>query len=65
MAKEIHDNEKNITIDDIVIEKDKKKKKDNKEKKVVYFKLIVKNWIKLFLIIYLLYKLLIYYLFII
>ena len=65
MAKEIHDNEKNITIDDIVIEKDKKKKKDNKEKKLVYVKLIVKNWIKLFLIIYLLYKLLIYYLFII
>jgi GTPase SAR1 family protein len=33
VAKEIYDNENNITIDDIVIEKDKKKKKDNKEKK--------------------------------
>ena len=33
VAKEIYDNENNITIDDIVIEKDTKKKKDNKEKK--------------------------------
>ena len=45
----------------LLLKKIKKRKKIIKKKKLVFVKLIVKNWIKLFLIIYLLYKLLIYY----